>query len=438
MIKLGTAWLRTCQGLSRRELLRIGGSGLLGLSLTDAYRAEASAPRARRRGAEKSCILIYLAGGPSQLETFDPKPDAPARVRGPWGSIPTRVPGTRFGELLPVLAQQADRFALLRSLHHTQTLHMPWPMMTGNMDQRTTYGAGVTLLRKGSAGDMPPYVHLGAKLSVGAGNLGAAYEPLHVPDPAAAHAALADMVLAPDLSPDRLACRQTLLKDIDGLRRLVDDSRAVRTQDGLYRRALGVLTSTRVRDAFDLGRERETVQERYGASTFGQSCLLARRLVEAGTRFVEVMWYDREDGFIVGWDVHGDDLHGMERMENYLCPRFDQGLSALLEDLDRRGLLKTTLVCVTGEFGRSPHFNRHGGRDHWPYCFTALLAGGGVPGGAVVGASDSRGAYPVARPVTPADFAATLYRLLGVDPNLDDRLRSMVFEGHAVEELCDA
>jgi hypothetical protein len=271
---------------------------------------------------------------------------------------------------------------------------------------------------------------------VAGGSLGPAFNPFEVRDPLEANASLADFNLAADLPPERLGRRTELLNDVDKVRRLIDTGPAVRSQDSLYRRALSVLTSTRVRDAFDLAREPEALRDRYGANSFGQSCLLARRLIEAGTRFVQVMWYDREDGFAVGWDVHGDDFNGLVRMEQQLCPRLDQGLSALLDDLGRRGLLATTLVVVTGEFGRTPRVTRHGGRDHWPYCFSALLAGAGVPGGAVVGASDREGAYPLARPVSAADFAATVYRLLGVDVNQDDRLGPAVFEGHALDELC--
>ncbi len=436
MIDLGTFWQRTCQGLHRRAFLRLGVAGLAGLTLPDLFRAEAVAsPRRSRK--EISCIFIYLAGGPSQLETFDPKPAAPTHVRGPWGSIPTRVPGTRFGELLPLLAGQADRFALIRSMHHTQSLHFPWPMLTGNAQQRISHGAAVTYLRRGAApAEMPPYVHMGARLSVGPSTLGSAAAPLEVHDPTDARAALAEMTLRHDMDPGRLDDRTGLLHAVDGLRRLADGSDAVRAQDGLYRRALTALTSTRVRDAFDLAREPDDLRDRYGANTFGQSCLLARRLVEAGTRFVELCWYEREDGAFAGWDVHGDDEQGMERMEHFLCPRLDQGLSTLLDDLHGRGLLETTLVCATGEFGRTPTISRHGGRDHWPYCFSVLLAGAGVPGGAVVGASDARGAFPNAQPVTPADFAATLYRLLGVDPGQDDRIRGAVFEGHPIDGIC--
>jgi uncharacterized protein (DUF1501 family) len=436
MMRLGIIRQRDCQGLRRRDFLQVGGAGLLGLTLADAFRADAAPRPGRRPPAAKACILIYLAGGPSQFETFDPKPNAPAGIRSPWGAVPTQVPGVRFSELVPMLARQADQFALVRALHHTHSLHHPWPMMTGTMQQTTTYGAAVTFLKRGAADELPPYVHLGTKLSVGAGTLGAGFDPLEIRDPTDARASLESLTLARDLSPDRLEGRAALLQDVDRWRRLAESSGAARAQDGLYQRALALLTSARVRDAFDLNREPEAVRDRYGANSFGQSCLLARKLVEAGTRFVQVMWYDREDGFAVGWDVHGDDFNGLVRMEQQLCPRFDQGLSALLEDLRRRGLLDSTLVCAFGEFGRTPGINRHGGRDHWPYCFSALLAGGGVPGGAVVGASDSRGAYPVDRPVTPADFAATLYRLLGVDVTLDDRLRPAIFEGHPVDELC--
>jgi uncharacterized protein (DUF1501 family) len=203
--------------------------------------------------------------------------------------------------------------------------------------------------------------------------------------------------------------------------------------DACYQRAIDILTSTRVREAFDLGREPEAVRNRYGANFFGQSCLLARRLVEAGTRFVQVKWYD---GIAFdAWDVHGADLAGMARMEQQLCPRFDQGLTALLEDLHQRGLLSSTLVVATGEFGRTPKLNKYGARDHWPHCFSVLLAGGSLPGGTVVGASDREGAYPANSPVRPPEFAATLYRLLGIDTNTDPRVRPFIGTASPVAEL---
>jgi hypothetical protein len=433
MLNIGHVTTHDCQGLRRREFLRVGSAGFVGLTLANLLKAEA-APSTRGKPRADSCIFIYLAGGPSHHETFDPKPNAPLRVRGPWGAISTRVPGTFFGEMLPQLAGQADRFALLRALNHTNSLHNPWPMLTGNMQQRTTLGAATSYLNRRTETELPAFVNLGPRLTIGGGVLGASYDPLEIPDPMRSDRSLAEFALAQDVAPDRLEDREELLRKIDDLRRSVDAG-AVGAQDKMHQRALSLLTSTRVRDAFDLTREPESRRDRFGANCFGQSCLLARRLIEAGTRFVQINWYNREDGFAVGWDVHGDDQTGLVRMEQQLCPRFDQGMSALLADLHERGLLERTLVIATGEFGRTPRISRLGGRDHWPYCFSALVAGGGVPAGHVVGASDAQGAYPIDRPVSPADFAATTFRLLGVNPNDDDRLRSMVFEGHAVEEL---
>jgi uncharacterized protein (DUF1501 family) len=200
-----------------------------------------------------------------------------------------------------------------------------------------------------------------------------------------------------------------------------------------YQRAIDLLTSDKVRAAFDLSQEKEALRSRYGGSVFGQSCLMARRLVEAGTRFVQVNWYSEAAWH--GWDVHGADLPGIQRMESPLCPRLDQGLSTLLEDLQQRGLLSSTLVVVTGEFGRTPQINKYGGRDHWPACFSVLLAGGGVRAGAVVGASDRSGGYPIERPVSVPELAATLYRLLGVETTTDPRIRPFIGDATPVAEL---
>jgi hypothetical protein len=433
VINLGTITARDCQGIHRRDFLRLGTAGFAGLTLARLVEAEGLATEPR---PNRSCIFIYLAGGPSQFETFDPKPAAPLNVRGPWGAISTAVPSVQFGEMLPELARQANRFTVLRSLHHTNTLHQPWPMMTGNMPHRISHGAAVTYLNRETQSHMPPHVHLGPRLQVGSGGLGRSAEPLEIVHPLAVAGALDEFTLAHDIDAHRLEDRESLLRNIDSLRRMAEASTAVRAQNAAYQRAMTMLTSSRVRDAFDLGREPEAVRDRFGANCFGQSCLLSRRLVAAGTRFVQIVWYNREDGFAVGWDVHGDDQAGLVRMEQQLCPRFDQGLSALLIDLEERGLLESTLVCAVGEFGRTPHLSKLGGRDHWPYCFSALLAGAGVPGGSVLGASDARGAYPADRPVSPADFAATLYRILGVDATADDRLRPAIFEGEPIAELC--
>jgi hypothetical protein len=267
---------------------------------------------------------------------------------------------------------------------------------------------------------------------VGGGALGPSCNPVSVTDPTGSKVQLPDFDFPAGVNPLRFDRRQRLLAAVDDFRRRTDADRGVGAMDGYTRRALAMLTSSAVREAFDLGKEPAAVRECYGGNFFGQSCLLARRLVEAGTRFVQVKWYDGPAWN--GWDCHGADTGGLVRMEQHLCPRFDVGLSALLDDLNQRGLLETTLVIAVGEFGRTG-INKLGGRDHWPFCFSALMAGGGAPAGLVVGASDPMGRYPTHRPVSPADFSATLYRLLGLNPNTDDRLRPFVAGGTSIDEI---
>jgi hypothetical protein len=325
--------------------------------------------------------------------------------------------------------------AVIRSLCHSNTEHQPWPMMTGTPQNRVAHGSVVAHARRKAGGTMPAYVQLGPRLSAGAGPLSAAAEPLRIADPMAAAGSLEEFELLAEVGPARQLDRNHLLEAVDRMRRRAEADHSLAAQEALRQRATQLLATAKVRDAFDLAAEPSRLRDRYGANCFGGSCLLARRLIEAGTQFVQIVWYNREDGFAVGWDVHGDDQAGLVRMEQQLCPRFDQGLSALLDDLRDRGLLSTTLVCAAGEFGRTPRISRLGGRDHWPYCFSAVMAGGGLPEGAVVGASDAQGAWPAEQPVSPADFAATLYALLGVDANADDRTRPAIFEGSAVPAL---
>jgi hypothetical protein len=388
MLYVGRVVSRNCRGLSRRELLQVG-------------------------------------GGPSQLETFDPKPAAPNDVRGPFGTIATSVPGTQIGELLPMTAARMNRCALIRSVTGFTGAHTARPALTGSVEGLTTYGAVATRLRE-HTGSMPPYVHLGGKLfaspGVGGGVLGSAYDPVEIPDPTGAKVQLPQFTLTADVSADRFRQRRDLLAAIDRVRAAADAGAAVEKLDAFQQRAATILTSTRVRDAFDLGREPEATRSRYGANFFGQSLLMARRLVEAGTRFVQVKWYDWDGA----WDIHGFNSTGIERMEEELCPRFDQGLTALLDDLRQRGLAASTLVVAMGEMGRTPKINKWGGRDHWGSCLFALLSGAGVPGGAVVGESDATAAYPATQPVYPAELAATLYRLLGIDTNTDPRVRPFI------------
>jgi hypothetical protein len=427
MLHLGHYRAGNCAGVTRRQALQVGGLSLLGLSLADVLRASDGKP-----GREKSCIFLWLDGGPSHLETFDPKPNTPDTVRGPYGTIRTNVTGIHFGELLPMLAGHADKLAVIRSMTHGVDAHAPIPMLTGFNGVRTSYGAVVSKLL-GHAGDMPPYVHLGAQLAVGGGQLGPTCDPVVVADPTGNKVDLPQFSLSANIGADRFAQRDELLAALDRMRKDAHGSKDVERMDAFYQRAVSMLTSPRVREAFDLAREKPELRERYGANFFGQSCLLARRLVTAGTRFVQIKWYDNIA--FHAWDVHGADLAGMARMESPLCPRFDQGLSALLEDLQLRGQLDSTLIVACGEFGRTPKINKYGARDHWPHCFSVLLAGAGIPGGTIVGASDREGGYPAHTPVRPPELAATIYRRLGIDTNTDVRVKPFLQNAAPVADL---
>jgi hypothetical protein len=421
MLFLGNATSRNCQGLSRRELLQVGGLGLLGLGLPGVL--SSASPKRR----EMSCIMLWLDGGPSHLETFDPKPDAADNVRGPYGTIRTSVPGVLFSELMPMLAERMHRSAVIRSMTHRIDSHSPVPMMTAFPTSSTSHGAVVSRF-KGPMLGMPAYVHIGSRLGVGGGVLGNVFNPIEVRDPTGAKLDMPQFALRADVPPERFHHRRELLASVDRMRSKADA--AMGQMDNAQRKAAEILTSPKVRDAFDLTKEKEGTRNRYGANFFGQSCLMARRLVEAGTRFVQVRWYDGPA--FDAWDVHGADLGGMVRMEECLCPRLDQGLSALIDDLHGRGLLETTLVLAFGEFGRTPRINRFGARDHWPACASVFLAGGGVPGGTVIGASDREGGYPSHTAVSPPDLAATIYRLMGIDTNTDPRVRPFIGTGAPV------
>jgi hypothetical protein len=436
-LNIGEVAVRDCQGLTRRQILQVGGLGAIGLSLADWWKARelqahSSSPGTRRR--EKSCIFLFLSGGPSHLETFDPKPNAPVNIRGPYGTIRTSVPGIHIGELLPQIAQHIDKCSLLRSMTSKDGGHSGVAMLSGMTKSAASYGAVLAKLKGASPAGMPSFVHVGPNGYLpGAGSLGTACSPIMMADPAGTQVQLPQFALTADVSADRFHHRRELLDAIDKVRAQWHSTLAVEQMDTSYQQAVNLLTSDKVRSAFDVSREPENLRSRYGGSIFGQSCLLARRLVEAGTRFVQVNWYGEPAWH--GWDVHGADLPGLARMESPLCPRLDQGLSVLLDDLQQRGLLDSTLVVVTGEFGRTPQINKYGGRDHWPQCFSVLLAGGGVPAGVVIGASDNIGGYPANRPVSVPELAATLYRLLGIDTNADLRIRPFIGDSAPVGEL---
>ncbi len=400
---------RTGSETTRRDFLRVGGMGTLGLSIAGPWNVRAEASAASN---DRAVILLMLIGGPSQLETWDPKPSAAAEIRGPFGSIATAVPGVRFNEYLPKLARRADRLTVLRALHHDAApIHETGQQLlqTGRLcklgQEHPHFGSVVSRIT-GANRDLPPFVVLpgpigntGVSVSHGqtAGALGDDFEPLMLSaDPAASL-----------YHPLTIASLAQL--------------------------------SRRARRAFDLSEEREGVREAYGRGSFGQSCLLARRLVEAGVRVVTVNMFDTVFNR-VSWDCHG--ARPFSTLDDYrreLLPAFDTAFSALIDDLERTGRLDSTLVVATGEFGRTPRVNAAGGRDHWPCVWSAAMAGGGVRGGQVIGASDAHAAEPADRPVRPTELLATIYGSLGIDPSssltLADGSEQIVCAGAtAVEE----
>jgi hypothetical protein len=427
--------------LGRRNLLRIGGLGALGLNLAGLFRAEARGAAAATASSRpiRSCILIFYYGGPSHLDTWDLKPNAPREVRGEFRPIATSVPGLSVGEHLPRCARVMDRLAVVRSVHHPMTNHNAAAFATlcgrnplkGDLelladDRNDPPCIGAALSnRLPDAPGLPafvalPHVMYNVVMLPGqrAGFLGSAHDPLQVAgDPSAADFHLGELELPGDVSLARLDRREALLRRVDERLRRAETlaESAPGVLDAYHARALSLLRSASVRRAFDLAREDPRVRDRYGRTKHGQSVLLARRLVESGVRFVTV--YDKSvNAQTENWDAHAD-VFG--RLKNDLLPPADQALAALVADLDARGLLATTLVIALGEFGRTPKINGNGGRDHWPNCFSAVLAGGGVRGGTVYGSSDKLGGTPDTDPVTPADLAATLFWRFGLDPSAE-------------------
>ncbi len=431
--------------LARRSLLRIGGAGFLGLSLPKLSAAEKqatakTAPKARA----KSVIFLYQFGGPSHLETFDMKPDAPDGIRGEFTPIASNVPGVSVCEHLPRMARVMDKVSLVRSMTHPMKNHnsAAYYALTGHapplddirlkdsLELFPAYGSVVDRLSPARQG-MPsfvahPYVLRDGSITPGqhASFLGKPHDPLLVTsDPASAGFKLPELSLPSNLSLERLENRRALQQVIDRQSRLLDISARARGLDAYYEEALSMLSSKSVGQAFDLSAEPEKLRDRYGRHTYGQSCLLARRLVEAGVRFVNVYFSDSIGGKSLtsgGWDTHGFDNTRMFPIlkANHL-PLTNQTLPTFLEDLDDRGLLETTLVVWMGEFGRTPKLNKDISRDHWPQCYTALVAGGGVKRGYVHGASDKNAAFPARDPVRPDDLAATMFYLLGIDPHTE-------------------
>jgi hypothetical protein len=422
---------------TRRQLLKIGGLGLLNLAVPPLAAESAR----RRKGRANAVIFLHQWGGPSHHDTFDMKPNAPDAIRGEFKPIASKVPEMPVCERLPQMAPIMDKVCLIRSLRHEMKNHNSagYYSLTGynppSDDQRLrdsrdlfpAYGSVVDRLSPARAG-MPTFVaypHVIADGSITPGQhasfLGKAHDPLLIrQDPNSPDFRLPELGLPGNLSPERLDNRRKVLRLIDRQAELLEFSAKAKGIDEQYERALSMLTSSAVKKAFDLSAEPTAVRDRYGRTTYGQGCLLARRLVEAGTRFVNVYFYQSIGGCEGGWDTHGfNDKPMYPILKNHLLPMTNQTLPTLLLDLENRGLLDTTLVVWIGEFGRSPRINNLAGRDHWPQCYTALLAGGGVKRGFSFGSSDKNGAYPATDPVRPEDLSATIFHLLGIDPKTE-------------------
>ncbi|WP_165244711.1 DUF1501 domain-containing protein [Paludisphaera soli] len=408
----------TCSGPSRRAILKAGALGFLGLGLEDGLRLRSlAAPGAGAAGA-KNCILIWLAGGASHIDTFDPKPDAPADVRGEFNPIATTIPGVQVSEVLPNLAKVLDRVTLIRSMtspeadhdrasHHLLTGYRPAPAQV-----YPSYGSVVAKWREASAGLLPRYVAIPDPPSSSmSGYLSPAYDPFGVSgDPNQDGFRVSNLAPPDRLTLERLLRRRSMVKSLDDFARDVPPTPLTRSRDQFSDRAYTLMTSDAAQAAFRMADEKPEVRDRYGRNTFGQSCLLARRLVEAGVAFVTVN--DRGPGPL-GWDTHAQNF---PTIRDSLAPALDQGLAALVVDLAERGLLDDTLVVMMGEFGRTPKINPNAGRDHHGRANSVLLAGAGIPAGLVLGRTDAKGDSPIEKPVTPADLAHVLYTKLGIDP----------------------
>lgn len=432
---------RLCEGIRRRDFLKIGTLGALGLSLADMQRAAArQAQSGANFGRARRCVLLFLTGGPPQHETFDPKPEAPAEYRGALRPIASRLTGISIGELFPRLAQQLDRCCLIRSVTHGDRVHTSagYTMLTGNYHPQANARSasdirpgphdhphlGALLAQTRSADGIPAFAALPEVIrdagvntypGLDGGLLGKQFAPFRIEAEANKTAFQVPEIFLPDgITAERLEDRRVLRDRLD--RRL-----AAADLDGLYHQAFRLLRAASLRQAFDLAQEPERTRDRYGRHLFGQGCLLARRLLEAGVSLVSVYWhYEGPDDSPV-WDTHQNNF---AHMRNRLGPPTDEAVAALLQDLADRGLLDETLLVCMGEFGRTPKVNDHAGRDHWPSVMSVLMAGGGIRRGIVYGASDRTGAFPKEQPVTPPDLAATMLHCLGVPPDLEIRDRT--------------
>jgi hypothetical protein len=426
----GDGKAHTCNGQTRRDFLQVGALGAAGLTLPGYLQAKEDG-LVKDDDNDRACIMIFNLGAPSQLDTWDMKPDAPAEIRGPFKPIPTTADDFQISEIFPEHAKIADKFSLVRSCYHTgAAVHdAGWQVMqtgrvfSGGVD--TPHAGSVLAYKRGRKTDLPPHVVLPQTMGRGGGNLpngqaggflGKGYDPFALmADPSKPNFKVPDLLPPPEIGEARLNRRRRMRDIVDDTVRNFEATENARLLDSNFQAAYRLMTSTQARDAFDLSKEPKKVRERYGMNRFGQCCLLARRLIEAGVRFVTVNTFLTVFDEIT-WDIHGSKpFTSIEGMKNIVAPMYDKAYSALISDLADRGMLDKTMVCNIAEFGRTPRVNPAGGRDHWPQCYTCYFAGGGVKGGRAIGKSDPIGGVPAERPTQPGDVVATVFHSLGLD-----------------------
>ena len=432
---------QNCSGITRRNMLQIG-APLLGLGLADILRLESQAAESGNSASNKSLIIFWTDGGISQQDTYDVKPDSPTEYRGMYRPISTNVPGIVLGELLPLQAKVMDRLSIVRSVHHENGIHAPsahWmqtgyfgPTLARNAAQKPSLGSVIARSIGSRQPPMPAYVSIPKAEAFGyqgAVYLGKAFNPFEVgADPNAKDFKVPNLSLPKGLTARSVDSRRELLKSFDTLRRDIDQTGVMEGLDTFKQQALEMVAGERMRAAFNLDSEDSKTRDQYGRHRYGQSALLARRLVEAGARCVNINTGN--------WDHHNDLQKGLDEH----LPPLDRAIATLVEDLDERGMLDEVIVYCVGEFGRTPRMNGHAGRDHWSDCFSVLLAGGGLQGGRIVGASEKWGGGVQERLVTPLDLLATIYHKLGIplDTHYDDasgRPTSIVGSGQPIHEL---
>jgi uncharacterized protein DUF1501 len=418
-----------CDGLTRRDFLHAGSLAFLGLTLPDFFALKAVGAVDPKK--DTNCIFLMLVGGPSQIDTWDMKPNAPAEIRGPYKPISTNVDGIQICENFPRMAKHADKYSLIRSVYHTaaavhDTGHQM--MQTGRLFQGgieyPNMGSVLAKLR-GPKGDVPPNVlmphpigNTGGNMPHGqtAGFLGKAFDPFVLnADPSDPKFRVPDMLPPDYIAGVRVDRRRSWRSEIDKSVSYFETSQDAKLMDATFNQAYTLMSSAKAREAFELGQEPEEIRKRYGMNRFGQGCLLARRLIERDVRYVTINMFETVFNEIT-WDIHGSaPFSPISCYRDLIGPMFDNGYTSLIEDLQQRGLLDSTLIVATGEFGRTPKINPAGGRDHWPACWTMIMGGGGVKGGTVVGASDDIGGAPKDRPVTSQEVAATIFTALGIN-----------------------